>query len=256
MINVTEIKIVIPSRFSSSRLQGKPLLLINDKPMFWHVVQRCLEAGFSIDDIVLATDDERISSKAIELNIPVVLTSMNHKSGTDRINEVSTILDWSDPTIVINVQGDEPLIPSKLITTVADFAKNNAEYSISTAVTAIINSEDFNNPNVVKAILGAHGRALYFTRSSSPLNRDQPDCLDLAFRHIGIYAYRVSALREFCSYAEAPLEEYEKLEQLRALSNGMTIGATVYDSMIPHGIDTQRDYDVIKELMEDNKWQI
>lgn len=243
-------KIVIPARYSSSRLPGKPLLEISGKPIVWHVVQRCIEAGFSLDDIIVATDDMRIESILEQLDIQVVMTSNEHQSGSDRIHEVATLCNWSDEIIVINVQGDEPLIPQMLIRMVAQFAKEWPEYSITTAVTPIVSDDDLNNPNVVKAIIGNNGRALYFTRSASPFCRDNPESLDLAYRHIGIYSYRVSALREFCSHPEAPLENYEKLEQLRALSNGMSVGVTKFNTAIPHGVDTIDDYEQVKNIME------
>ena len=201
-----DIKIVIPARYGSSRLPGKPLLVINDKPVVWHVVQRCAEAGFLLKDIVVATDDQRIFDALTGFNITVVMTSTDHQSGSDRIYEVASICNWPDDTIIINVQGDEPLIPSALIQSIFYFAKDKPEFVITTAVTPIHNADEFSNPNVVKAILGHNGRALYFTRSASPFCRDNPACLELAFRHIGIYTYRVAALREFCSYPEASLE--------------------------------------------------
>lgn len=249
-MDFSNIKVVIPARYGSSRLPGKPLLLIRNKPIFWHVVQRCIEAGISINDIVIATDDQRIYDKAKKLNLPVLITSTEHQSGTDRINEVAGVLAWSAETIVINVQGDEPLIPSELIKTVAIYAVNNPNFPITTAVIPICRHEDLINPNVVKAILGAEGRALYFTRSAAPFNRDDHNDISLAYRHIGIYAYTVKSLNTFCSYPEAPLESYEKLEQLRALSNGLAIGACVFDQQLPHGVDTLKDYEIIKEIME------
>ena len=245
-----EIKIVIPARYGSSRLPGKPLLKINKRPVVWHVVQRCLEAGFSIDDIIVATDDIRIVEALSEYELTVMMTSTEHQSGSDRIYEVAANYSWTADTVVINVQGDEPLIPAELIKSVASFAKKSPEFVITTAVTAIIDRQDFTNPNVVKAILGEDGRALYFTRASSPFCRDNPTCLDLAYRHIGIYTYKVSALRDFCSYPESALESYEKLEQLRALSRGMPIGATIYHGDIPHGVDTLEDFEQIKDIME------
>ena len=250
MLLYQNIKVIIPARFNSSRLQGKPLLLINGFPIFWHVFQRCIEAGFSSENIILATDHEEIFKLAEELKIPVMMTSDKHESGTDRIHEVVTKLGLNDNSLVINVQGDEPLIPPQLIKQLTLFAIDNKKFALTTAVTPISKQKDFINPNVVKAILGEEGRAIYFTRSPSPLNRDNTDSLALAYRHIGIYTYRVSDLKRFCSYSESSLEQYEKLEQLRALSNGMPIGACIYNDELPHGIDTQADYDAVKLLME------
>ncbi len=243
-------KIVIPARYGSSRLPGKPLLLINQKPIFWHVVTRCIEAGFKLEDIIIATDDKRIFEVAEKLELPVLMTSSEHPSGTDRINEVATMMEWSSETIILNVQGDEPLIPYQLIEMLVAYTSENTNFSITTAVTPISDYDDFVNPNVVKAILGHEGRVLYFTRSNSPFNRDEPMDTKQAYRHVGIYAYTVGSLKEFCSYPEAPLEQYEKLEQLRALSHGLTIGACIFNAPLAHGVDTLSDYQNVKKLME------
>jgi 3-deoxy-manno-octulosonate cytidylyltransferase (CMP-KDO synthetase) len=245
-----QIKVVIPARYASTRLPGKPLLEVNNKPIYWYVVQQVLDAGVEITDIVVATDDERIVQSAKSLGVPVQLTAYNHVSGTDRINEVASLKEWADDVIIINVQGDEPLIPCELISQLVDFTINNPHFSITTAVSAISAKVDYFNPNIVKALMGENNRALYFTRSPSPFNRDDPESYLYSFYHIGIYAYRVDALREFCLYPESKLEVCEKLEQLRALSNGMAIGAIVMDKMPHHGIDTPQDYERLKLLME------
>jgi 3-deoxy-manno-octulosonate cytidylyltransferase (CMP-KDO synthetase) len=244
------IKVVIPARYGSSRLPGKPLLALNNKPMYWHVVQRVLEAGIELKDIVVATDDQRIVQSARNESIPVQLTGTEHVSGTDRINEVATANGWADDVVVLNVQGDEPLIPHQLIFNLAEFTCKNSNFSITTAVSPIRSEDDYINSNVVKAVLGEENRALYFTRSASPFNRDDPKSYLHAYRHIGIYAYRVGALKEFCSYPESTLEGCEKLEQLRALSHGMTIGTIVIEDAPPHGVDTVDDYNKLKLLME------
>ncbi|MFM2641267.1 3-deoxy-manno-octulosonate cytidylyltransferase [Vibrio chagasii] len=245
------VKVVIPARYGSSRLPGKPLLNLIDKPVIWHVIERCKEAGIKQADIFVATDDQRISDALKGEDIQVVLTASAHQSGTDRINEVVQFKEWGDETVVVNVQGDEPMIPPMLIQQFVSFTLANPSYHLTTAVVPLRSQDDFANPNVVKAVLGHNGRALYFTRSASPMNRDNPSDLSFAKRHIGIYAYRVSALREFCSYAEDELESYEKLEQLRALSHGMSIGAMTYDGDVPHGIDTVTDYESVKKIMEE-----
>lgn len=247
---MNKIKIVIPARYGSSRLPGKPLLDICGKPVILHVVNQCLSAGFFLSDIIVATDHADILNRLITENVPVKLTSTCHQSGTDRIHEIALSENWNDDVIVINVQGDEPLIPPLLIQNLADFSFKNKQFSITTAVTKINHLNDFNNTNVVKVILGEGGRALHFTRSPSPLNRDNQTDLSLAYRHVGIYSYSVLALKQFCNYPESPLEQYEKLEQLRASSNGMPIGAFIYPEDIPHGIDTIEDYQNIKKLME------
>lgn len=247
---MNNIKIVIPARYNSTRLPGKPLLDLCGKPVIYHVVQQCLNAGVLLQNIVVATDDSRVFDSLSSLNIPVKYTSSNHKSGTDRIHEIAISEGWGVDTIVVNVQGDEPLIPPELIKDVCSFAISNPTFKITTAVTRICDIDDFDNPNVVKAILGEGNRALYFTRAASPVNREYPSDLSLAFRHIGIYTYSVGALKTFCSYPESPLESYEKLEQLRALTNGIPIGAIIYNDSIPHGIDTEEDYQQVKIIME------
>lgn len=244
------IKVVIPARFGSSRLPAKPLLEINNKPIFWHVAQRVLEAGVPLDDIVIATDHTAIFSKAEQLKLPVMMTATQHISGTDRVNEVAEKFDWDEQTIVVNVQGDEPMIPPALIQDLIEFTIDNSRFDITTAVTSIDNTAEFLNINVVKAIVTEFGQALYFTRAAAPLNRDNEADFTLAKRHIGIYAYTVKSLAVICRLPESLLENYEKLEQLRALANGLTIGAFSYEGDIPHGIDTQDDYDNIKGLME------
>jgi 3-deoxy-manno-octulosonate cytidylyltransferase (CMP-KDO synthetase) len=246
----TAIKVVIPARFGSSRLPAKPLLEINNKPIFWHVVQRVLEAGVPLNDIVIATDHAAIFAKAKELKLPVMMTDTNHISGTDRVNEIAGKLAWGEQTIVINVQGDEPLIPSDLIKNLIEFTVENNKFDITTAVTSIDTNTELLNINVVKAIITEFGQALYFTRAAAPLNRDSVTDLTLAKRHIGIYAYTVESLIVICRLPESQLERYEKLEQLRPLANGLTIGAVSYEGNVPHGIDTQDDYDIIKRLME------
>lgn len=247
---LSEVKVVIPARYGSSRLPAKPLLEINNKPIFWHVVQRVLESGVNIKNIVIATDDERIEAKANELALPVLMTAAEHVSGTDRVNEVATKFGWCGNTLVINVQGDEPLIPPSLISELINFTSQNLTYDITTAATHITEHDDFINPNVVKAITTEYNKALYFTRSAAPLNRDNPTDLSNALRHVGIYVYRVKALNTLCTLPECKLEQLEKLEQLRALSNGLTIGVMTYKGDIPHGIDTHHDYLKVKALME------
>lgn len=245
-----KLKVVIPARYGSSRLPGKPLLLLCGYPLFWHVFQRVIEAGVAAEDIVLATDDNRIASEAIRLSIPCVMTDVNHSSGTDRLNEVATTLGWSDDILVLNVQGDEPLIPSALIRQLIEFTKKNDQFAITTVISEIQSAGDVANPNIVKVALGERGRAVYFSRSPIPYNRDEPQSMNAVYRHIGIYAYSVNSLRQFCQYPESVLEQLEKLEQLRALSHGMSIGATIVEQAPPHGIDTEQDYLTVKTIME------
>ncbi|MDO6635777.1 3-deoxy-manno-octulosonate cytidylyltransferase [Pseudoalteromonas carrageenovora] len=244
------VKVVIPARYGSSRLPAKPLLEINGKPIFWHVAQRVLEAGIKIANIYIATDHKEIESLAIKLNLPVVMTEKEHVSGTERVNEVANKFGWQDDVLVINVQGDEPLIPPTLIKRLSFFAKENSEYGMTTVATPILGYDDFVSSNVVKVVENDVNQALYFTRSPVPYNRDNPTDFTNAKRHVGIYAYRVGTLRRLCEVPESRLEGIEKLEQLRALSKGCVIGVLTYDGVIPHGIDIEEDFQRIKKLME------
>ena len=249
---MTDIKIVIPARYGSSRLPGKPLLEIDNQPMFWHVHSRCLLAGFKSEDIIVATDDTRIFDSASKYHIKAQLTELTHISGTDRINEVVNQQGFDKKTLVINVQGDEPLIPPELIRDLAEFACSNPKFDLSTVITPITNVGDMTNANVVKVAVGENDQAIYFSRSAIPKNRDDVTSLEHAYRHIGIYAYRVSTLNILCDLPESRLEKLEKLEQLRALSNGLSIGAKVCDEIPPHGVDNHADYINIKKIMESN----
>lgn len=246
----SRVKVVIPARYGSSRLPGKPLLQLCGKPIFWHVFQRASEAGVAPEDIVVATDNDLIFSEAFNLAIPCVMTDANHVSGTDRLNEVATQLGWDDETLVINVQGDEPLIPCSLICQLIAFTQENSVFDITTAISPIHCIDDVTNSNIVKVAMGEHSRAVYFSRSAIPYNRDEPELIHMIYRHVGIYAYSVGSLRQFCQYPESVLEQTEKLEQLRALSNGLSIGATIVDQAPPHGIDTEEDYLNVKKIME------
>lgn len=245
-----KVKVVIPARFGSSRLPGKPLLKLCGMPIFWHVFQRAVESGVPPQDIIVATDDERILSVASELFIPCVMTNATHASGTDRINEVAIKHGWDDDTLIVNIQGDEPLIPCSLISQLIDFTKDNILFDITTAISPIHDFEDVNNPNIVKVAMGENNRAVYFSRSAIPYNRDKDVSVALIYKHVGIYAYPVKILRQFCQYSESSLENIEKLEQLRALSNGLSIGATFVEHELPHGIDTEQDYLNVKTIME------
>jgi 3-deoxy-manno-octulosonate cytidylyltransferase (CMP-KDO synthetase) len=246
---MSEFKVVIPARYSSTRLPLKVLLEINGKPIFWHVYKRVLESGFSPSDIYVATDHADIYSKAESLGLNVVMTSTENESGTDRINEVSHKLAWPNETIIINVQGDEPLIPPQLIRKLRDFAITNSQFDITTAVIKLTEIEQLVNPNIVKVALAENGSALYFSRSAIPFNRDDNTNLKSCYKHIGIYTYKVKVLQKVCDNPVSELEKIEKLEQLRPLSLGYKIGALLYNEVIPHGIDVKADFEHVKNIM-------
>ena len=215
-------RVVIPARFDSSRLPGKALLPLAGKPMLQWVHERARSSR--ADEVIIATDDERIATAARNFGAEVAMTARTHISGTDRIAEVSTARGWSDSDIVVNVQGDEPLIPPALIDQVAELLSANARADIATLAAKLENAADFAEPNNVKVACDATGRALYFSRAPIPFNRDAPTTLTPAsLRHVGIYAYRVAALRRLAKLPASRLELIEKLEQLRALENGMEI---------------------------------
>jgi 3-deoxy-manno-octulosonate cytidylyltransferase (CMP-KDO synthetase) len=243
-------KVIIPARYASSRLPGKPLLKILGKPIISHVVDRVAESGISRKNIYVATDHNEIVQVLEEYKIQYQLTSELHESGSDRVNEVVVNLGCDPDEIILNVQGDEPLINPALIRELVDFIKNKPSYDIWTTIVPIVDFEEFQNPNVVKTILGPNHNALYFTRAPAPVERDDPGSFKHAFRHIGLYAYKASSLLKFCSYEKSTLENTEKLEQLRALSNGMSIGLVQFDGDVSHGVDTIEDFYNIRAIME------
>ena len=215
-------RVVIPARYDSSRLPGKALLPLAGKPMLQWVHERARSCGAG--EVLVATDDERIATAARGFGADVVMTARTHVSGTDRIAEVAKTRGWADDEIVVNVQGDEPLIPPAVIDQVAQLLADNPRADIATLAARIEQPADLQDPNVVKVACNASGRALYFSRAPIPWNRDgTPAVTPASLRHIGIYAYRVGALRRLAQLPASRLELIEKLEQLRALEDGMEI---------------------------------
>jgi len=217
-------RIVIPARYASTRLPGKPLIEIAGKPMLQWVYGRALACDAA--EVLIATDDERIARSARQFGAEVVMTALDHASGTDRIAEVAAARGWSDDEVVVNLQGDEPSMPSELVRQVAHLLLANPRADIATLATAVLADEEYLDPNAVKVVADAEGRALYFSRAPIPWIRDPGSEISpqrVARRHLGLYAYRVAALRRLAELPPAPLEQAEKLEQLRALFNGMTI---------------------------------
>lgn len=220
--------VAIPARHGSTRFPGKALAPIHGKPMLQWVYERARASGAS--DVLIATDDAAIAAAAAGFGAVARMTSAAHASGTDRLAELAALERWPEADIVVNVQGDEPLIPPAIIRQVAVLLESDADAAIATLATPVVSLEEFLDPNVVKVLSDAKGRALYFSRAPVPWNRDgAPAGLVTqrlfagARRHIGIYAYRVGALRRLASLAPTALEEAEKLEQLRALEHGMLI---------------------------------
>jgi len=247
-----DFKVVIPARFASTRLPGKPLLDIVGKPMVVRVAEQAAQSGAR--QIIIATDHQPIVAAAQEHGFQACMTRVDHTSGTDRIAEVAAQQGWPDDTIVVNVQGDEPLIPPQLIHAVAQHLHDHPECAIATACHAIHDEASMRNPNIVKVVLDKSGNALYFSRAPIPWPRDAyaqnqplPQNVDV-LRHVGIYAYRACFLRDFGELAPAPLEQIESLEQLRALYYGYKIGVTKTDQAPPSGVDTEQDLQVARHL--------
>jgi 3-deoxy-manno-octulosonate cytidylyltransferase (CMP-KDO synthetase) len=246
--------VVIPARYGSSRLLGKPLLDIAGKPMVQRVYERACES--SATRVVIATDDERIRDAAVGFGAQVCMTSTEHPSGTDRIEEVTRSLDLSEKEIVVNVQGDEPLIPPAVIDQVAANLAANEDAGIATLSEPIQAVEELFNPNVVKVVCDERGRALYFSRAPLPWNRDawadgrpRAGTPVAADRHLGIYAYRVSFLRSFVTWPPAHLETTEALEQLRAMAHGVVIHVQTAAETVPPGVDTVEDLEHVRAIL-------
>lgn len=233
--------VVIPARYASTRLPGKALRELAGRPMLQHVYERGCES--SADEVVIATDDERIAKAAEGFGATVCMTAEHHQSGTERIAEVADILDWDDAQIVVNLQGDEPAMPASLIDQCASLLHDTLA-DIATLASPLVNSEDFDDPNVVKVIRDTNGNAIYFSRAAIPFAREAVNrqrAEEAALHHHGIYAYRCGILRRLVTQPPTDLELCEQLEQLRALSLGMTIAVGVPAERPGKGVDTADD---------------
>jgi len=249
--------IVIPARYQSSRLPGKPLQEIAGHPMIWHVWQRALETGVDPSRIWIATDDERIEQVCRAFGAQVQMTSPDHPSGTDRLAEVARLQGWPDDDTVVNLQGDEPLINPELLTRTAEALNNYPAAGIATLACPINEPDHLFDPNVVKVVTDAEGYAHYFSRAAIPWDREgfaetraKLAESGLWLRHIGMYGYRVSTLHAFTRMAPAPTEKLESLEQLRAMWHGVRVHVSVIDEQPGHGVDTPEDLAKVKALLE------
>ena len=244
-------RIVIPARYASARLPGKPLLDIGGKPIIIRVAEQA--AKTSAAEIIIATDFAKIIEVAAQHKFKAVMTRLDHASGTDRIAEVAQQLNWADDDIVVNVQGDEPLIDPNLIEEVAFLLAEKSQAVMATACHAIDDEASLLNPNVVKVVMDAAGYALYFSRAPIPYPRDEVYKNHIqAFRHIGIYAYRVGFLKQYANLTVSNLEKIESLEQLRVLHHGYKIGVCVTENAPATGVDTQADLDTVRALFDKN----
>lgn len=242
--------VVIPARYQSVRLPGKPLLDIAGKPMVLHVVERARASAAAA--VYVATDDARIADTCHKAGVQVCMTSPDHSTGTDRIEEVTRQLGLARDAVVVNVQGDEPLIPPAVINQVARNLAARPDAGICTLYAPVASAEEFHNPNAVKLVTDQAGRVLYFSRAPIPWPRDGQTAasLTLARRHVGLYAYRVAVLQQFVTWAPSPLETTEKLEQLRAMEHGIGIHAELCCAPIPAGVDTHEDLQAVRQLLE------
>ena len=246
--------IIIPARHASSRLPGKPLADINGRPMIQWVYERAVAAGS--EHVVVATDDERIQEAVNAIGARAVLTSEGHESGTDRLAEVIDFLELPDETVVVNLQGDEPMMPPVLLAQVARLLRAKPDAAMATLMVPIAEEKEFLSPDAVKVVANERDEALYFSRAPIPFHRDglpaPGEAGVFGFRHLGLYAYRAGFLRRFVETASPEMERLEKLEQLRALSMGETIAIEVADVTPPPGVDTAADLErVRRELAED-----
>lgn len=249
-------KLVIPARYASTRLPGKPLLDIGGKPLVQHVIEAAQRAN--AEQIVLATDDARIAEVGTQLGITVMMTSADHATGTDRLAEVVQSMGWADDAVVVNLQGDEPLIPPSLLDRLAANLLQFPQTGIATLCTPIHHARDMFDPHVVKVVRDRYGFALYFSRAPIPWERDRFGVEEGAahehgFRHLGLYAYRAGFLRDFATWPEAPIEGLEKLEQLRALWHGVRIHVDGVDEPPGHGVDTQDDLLRVAALLREQQ---
>ena len=249
----TDFKVVIPARYASTRLPGKPLLLLAGRPMLEYVHERSQQSGAS--EVIIATDDQRIADVAQGFDATVCMTSPEHSSGTERLAEVAEIQGWGDDDIVVNVQGDEPLLPVLLIKQIANDLANHTDAPVATLAYPIQSTDEAADPHVVKVVLDRQGYALYFSRAPIPCHRDSPgvDAAATALRHIGLYAYRAGFLKHYMQMEPSPLEFIEKLEQLRVLWNGMKIHVGIASEIPGHGVDTEEDLARVDELLTNNR---
>jgi 3-deoxy-manno-octulosonate cytidylyltransferase (CMP-KDO synthetase) len=233
---------VIPARYASTRLPGKPLSMIAGKPMIQHVYERACQAQLP-NEVVVATDNELVEKAVLDFGGKAVMTSPDHPSGTDRLAEVA--LMYPDVDVIVNVQGDEPMIPPEVIDRLSEAFNGDADLNMAT-MKVVMDEEDYENPAAVKVVTDQQGYALYFSRSLMPYPRNKPEGFKV-FKHVGIYAYRRNFLLKYAALAPTPLEKAESLEQLRALENGYKIKVLESDFQ-GIGVDTPEDLSAVNAL--------
>jgi 3-deoxy-manno-octulosonate cytidylyltransferase (CMP-KDO synthetase) len=243
---MTDFTVVIPARYASSRLPGKPLLDIGGRPMIAWVHERARRSGAA--DVIVATDDERIVEACRSFGARAEMTAPEHASGTDRIAELARRFGWNDERIVVNVQGDEPLLPPALVSQVAALLGAHAEAAIATLMTPVESDEEFHDPNIVKVVTDRTGHALYFSRAPIPWPRDGVAAA-APRRHVGLYAYRVGELKAISAEPPCEIETAERLEQLRALWLGYRIAIADAVERPPRGVDTEPDLAAVRKAV-------
>lgn len=236
--------VIIPARFASTRFPGKPLAELAGKPMVVHVCERAAASGAAA--VHVATDDGRIAAAVRAHGHEALMTRPDHVSGTDRLAEAAQLLDLAPHEVVVNVQGDEPLIAPQLVREVANLLEAKPEAPVATACHEIHDPASLSNPNVVKVVLDAHGYALYFSRSQVPYPRQAGGRW---YRHAGIYGYRAGFLKAYSALSSCSLEQVEALEQLRVLWHGYRIAVTVSETEIPPGVDTPQDLEAVRRML-------
>lgn len=249
-------KIVIPARLGSSRLPQKVLRLVAGKPLVQHVWEAARRCG--AEQVVIAADDDQVLKVAQGFGADVRLTSASHESGTDRAHEIARVEGWPKDAIVVNLQGDEPLMPPALVREAVQMLVDDAGADIATLCHPIHSAQEWLNPNVVKLVMDRRGYALYFSRAPIPWQRDaiKPEMREqhmpehLAYRHIGLYAYRVGSLQQFSELPAGELEQCEALEQLRALQHGLRIRVGVTQNPPPRGVDTEEDLKAVEATLK------
>ena len=250
-----EFRVVIPVRYDSKRLPGKPLMDIKGKPMLQHVYERAIESGAV--NVVIATDNDKICKVAEGFGANVCITSKEHRSGTDRIAEAVVAMGYEDDDIVVNLQGDEPIIPPQVIHQVAQNLAKYENARVATLYEPIKTIEELFDPDNVKVVIGKRGYALYFSRAPIAWERDNFKINDnkgvikgAHYRHVGLYAYHVKFLQEYMEWEPAPLEEMEHLEQLRVLWNGGRVHVARAKLPVPGDVNTPEDLEKIRKSMK------
>ena len=251
---MTPFVVIVPARLASTRLPRKPLADIGGVPMVVRVARGARDSG--AEQVVVAADDDEIVEACSAHGVKALLTRSDHASGTDRLAEAVEQLQLHDDAVVVNVQGDEPLMPASVVRLVADTLARQTDCAIATACHPLHDSAEFFSPNVVKVVTDASGRALYFSRAPIPWSRDAfaasrevlPPGLP-ARRHIGLYAYRAGFLRRFPALSPSPLEQHESLEQLRAIAHGFRIAVIELEQALPPGVDTPEDLERVRALI-------